>query len=506
MKEQRPFSLGDYVDVLRRRWLWLATIIPGAIMLAVYLAYTLPPMYGSFGTIMLERASVPEDMIRTTVESYANQQIELVRRRVMTNESLRELVEARDPYPQEHELSVGEKARLIAQNTRIERVDPVTLQPMPTSTAFSIHYSNPDPELAQYVAQELIDMFLDYNRRVRSERAADAQEFLRIQSHELRNEILAMEQEIADFKARYAQMLPEEQTRNQAALERAERELDTLERQIRTAEERGALLSVQLSQLSPMLFDTSGDWRMELAALRAELAEAQQRYTADHPDVRRLRRSLDALNARVAAMDPAERIPEPDNPDYINVASQLDTTQRDLVALRETATRTRARMRQLEERQVMAPEVERQYLQLVRDYDIAQNHFRTLQTNLADASMATTLETEERGERFTLIRYPLVPSAPESPNRLGMMLLGIMLGGTLSVGMAAVRETSDPTLRSARDLRDFTDIQPIGAIPTIVNRADRRRQIVAWTAGSLVFALGLALVTSTVARAAGPLF
>ncbi len=133
-----PYSLGDYFDVVRRQWIYLATLLPAAILIAVFLAFALPPMYLASGTILLEQALVPQDFVRTTVTTYADQQIELVQRRVMTIDTLTALVEDFDPYPDDHELSDRAKARLVSQNTRIEKVDPVTLEPLLQSSAFSI--------------------------------------------------------------------------------------------------------------------------------------------------------------------------------------------------------------------------------------------------------------------------------------------------------------------------------------------------------------------------------
>ena len=94
-----PYTLSDYVGVLRRRWIYLATILPTAVLSAIYLAFALPTLYRSTGTLMLEPSSIPEDMVRTTVTTYADQQIEIVQRRIMTADNLAGLIEQVDPYP-----------------------------------------------------------------------------------------------------------------------------------------------------------------------------------------------------------------------------------------------------------------------------------------------------------------------------------------------------------------------------------------------------------------------
>jgi polysaccharide biosynthesis transport protein len=491
-------TLADYFDVVRRRWVYLALILPAVLLVAVYQAYTITPSYRSSATIMLEPSTIPADMIRTTVVGYADQHIDMLRRRVMTTEELRRIVEARDPYPDMPELSLGEKARLLASDTQIERVDPVTLERLNQSNAFSIHYHNPNPRIAADVAQRLADMFLDHNRQIRAEKAAGTYDFLLTQSTTSVRRIREVEQRIADFKSLHGDALPDAQARTLGALDRTERELTALEGQIRLAEERETLLALQLTQITPNLFDTSQDWRLELAALRAQLAEAQQRYTPDHPDVRRLRRSIDALNARVASEESSGQSLAPDNPDYIRVASQLDTVRRDLAAMRASAAQARQQIQQYGQVRRLAPDVERQYLELMREYDGLQGQFADIQNKLSAAALAETLETEQRGERYTQIRSPSVASSPVHPNRMGIILLGLVIGGALAVGVAAFKEVSDPTIRSAKDLRDITDIQPIGAVPVMLNHADKRKRLLTWTSITAVFAVAVLFVGTTV--------
>ncbi|MGB7739907.1 MAG: Wzz/FepE/Etk N-terminal domain-containing protein, partial [Steroidobacteraceae bacterium] len=157
-----PSTLGDYINVLRRRRWYLLTIIPAAILLAVYVAYTLPAIYRSSATILLEPSSMPQELVatETAVTNYADSQIELVQRRVLTADNLVPVVSKIDPYPDMPGLSAREKANQVIENTMIERVDPITLEVLPESSAFSIHYQNANPEVAAAIAQQIADLFL----------------------------------------------------------------------------------------------------------------------------------------------------------------------------------------------------------------------------------------------------------------------------------------------------------------------------------------------------------
>jgi polysaccharide chain length determinant protein (PEP-CTERM system associated) len=500
MATDATLTLGDYFDVVRRRWIFLATILPAAILIAVYTAFTLPPMYRSLAAIMLEPSSIPADMIRTTVTAYADQQLELVRRRVMTKESMARVVEEIDPYPGLAEVDAGGKAELIVQNTQIDRVDPITLLPLQESNAFAISYDNPDPAMAQAVTSRLADMFLSHNRESRTEQATETYSFLKSQSEEASRRIAELEQKLADFKTQYGDALPDSRGRNQESMDRVERDLDTLQQQILLANERKRTFEVQLSQINPNLFNSDGNWRLELDALRAQLAAARQRYTEDHPDIIRLRRAIDTLGARIEQSDPATLAP--DNPDYIQVANQLDTVEREIAALESNAARARQQIEQYERSLRIAPEVEREYSQLLRDYEVARQRFANIENSLSTAALGQEMESEARGDRLTLIRPANRPGKPDSPNRLGIILIGFVLGSGLAVGLAALAESSDPTIRSARDLSELTDIKPLASVPYMLNSAERHKRMVKFATASVIAVFAILFVGSAVVQAA----
>lgn len=498
-------TLGDYTNLLRRRWRYLVTIIPAVILVAVFIAYSLDVSYRASGTIMLEPSSLPANLVQSTVSggaeisSFAQQQLELTRQRVMTRENLIEIVKTIDPYP-DAQLSERGKADQIDNDTSMMAVDPITLEPLTTSNAFSLYYLNEDPKRAQLVAAKLLELYLTANRRARAEQAKDAYTFLTTQAKEIEISMRKMETQLAKFRGKYGDALPQAETRNLAGMDRAQRELEATQRDIRTVEERVSLLELQVAEVSPSLTAAVGDWRTEMAKMRAELALAEQKYTPEHPDVRRLRRSIAEMAAQGAAST-KESGERPDNPEYLRLRSQLVGAQRELAALRQNAERSRADLMKFEGNLTTAPNVEPEYVQIVRDYETTQKNYQNLQEKIKTASLAMNLESEARGEKFTLIRAPSKPDKPFSPNRIGILLLGALLGVGLAIGAAVLVDASDPTVRGAEDLTDIMDDTPIGAIPMILNEADRRRRWQVWGSVAAGFVCVAILVAVRVATA-----
>jgi len=494
---------GAYEDLIRRRWVYPALIIPVSLLLSVFAAYVLPVSYRATGTILLEPSSIPKDLIQSTVKdledipAYAEQSLELVRRQVMIPDKMEQLVKEVDPYPQQQDLSPQDKARMVVDNVSVERVDPITLKPLDQSAAFSIHYNNPNPVLAAKVATKIVDLYLTYNRATRAEQSAAAYDFLQKQAKEVETSMLAMEQQLARFKAEHGSSLPEMQAHNMAGVDRAQHDLENVQQQLVVAEEKESQLQLQLNQLSPSATAAVSDWRVQLAKLRSDLAAAEVKYTPEHPEIKRLKRAIaDMASQGAVALRPGAA--KPDNPDYLSVQSQLASARSQIAALRTEEVRNHRDMDTYEHNLATTPGVERDYIQLQRDYDTQRGRFEDLQGKMKNAALARTMETESRGERFALLAPPKVPTKVYFPNRLGIMLLGMVLGCGIAVGCVAITEATDPTVRSMADLQEIMQIAPVGAIPTLLNPSDLRGRRLRWGSAVLAFTAAAVFVAATV--------
>lgn len=498
-------TLGDYARLLKRRWLHFAVLVPACLFLAVMYAYLTPPLYRSAGTLMLEPSSLPQSLVPSLAgrlrdtEMDAAQQLELLRRRVVSKEALLEVAKRVDPYPEDRG-GLEAKAARIAADTSVESVDPLTYKRKEYTTAFSVYYDNRDPAIAKRVADELLQLFVTYNQRVRAEAARETYSFLQAQARQLEGTMGEMEKRLSAFKAKYGEALPEAQGRNMLGLDRAQRDLDGVEAEVHAAEEREDLLRVQIEALSPSLTVAVADWRTELARLRAELALAEQKYTPEHPDVKRLRRAIAEIVAQGNAAD-RQQTGVPDNPEYLRVRSQLDSVRRELATLRARASRLRAEIGGYERALSTAPTVERDYVVIAREYENAQRRYQDVQDKIKAASLTQQLESEARGERFTLIREATRPTTPHAPNRIGVILLGLVLGLGVATLLAVMADASDPTVRSAEDLEAGFGALPIGAIPPIPNAADERRRRFVWGSAAAAYAVGIGVMAIVVASA-----
>jgi len=443
----------------RRRWriiIWCATLS----MCAAYVyAFTGPVLYRSTGTIIIEGADIPEDFARSTVVGVLEQQLELVRRRVLTPDSLKPVV---DEFNLFSILPPEERLRALAGSVFVEQVNPITLEPELGGAAFSVNFDYVDRSLVRPVAKRIVNMFLEDNQRARNELAANTERFFASQGERLAADVADIEQKLAEFKRANRGLLPEDIRRNQQNVDRLDRELDGVQEEIRIATERRNLLIVQRDEIAG---------GTELARLKMELTAARQIYTDNHPTIRRLLRNVAALDSS-AAGDPASQDPE-----LRRVNTQLVAIDNEIASDRQREIELVQRNSKLQDQLILAPDVEKRLQMLTRNYDIAIDEHREIRQKRGDAELARNLEAENKGDRYTLLRTPRTPASSFYPNRVGIMLVGVMLALGSGIGLAVAFEGMDSTVRSSRDIVEAFGGPPIASIPVIYNVADLRSRI-----------------------------
>ena len=212
---------------------------------------------------------------------------------------------------------------------------------------------------------------------------------------------------LAEVKSKYGEAMPELLLRNQSAVEDTQRQLDTLQQQILTAQEKESVFALQLSQMSPNLITQSGDLT-DVATVRAKLTEAEQRYTPDHPEVKRLRRALETLMAADRRSAPTGGAQEAaNNPQYLLTEAQLQSARNELANLQAHSNATAGRSSskphawcsRRRRRNARSP-------RCCAAKKCCRTNTSASRTGCKAPIWRETFESQQGGERFTMVRAP----------------------------------------------------------------------------------------------------
>ena len=530
--QEQTYTLQDVSGLIKRRGKIITRIALTITLASLMIAYTLENRYKSSGIIMIERPEVSENFIRETIlNSDREQRISRINNEVMTRSNLTEIVERHNLYPALRQ-NEGDLAAIpeLRKNFELElfhaEADPRNKN-LGNVTGFKLSYYNADPLIARDVTRDIVNLFQEGNRQRRQLAYQETAAALRKEADNLEEQVASLEKKLADFKTMHPGALPEDRNYNRQVIERRANDLDGLDREIRSLQERKTLLQNQLAQISPWMatvgpdgdiISNSGDHlaelqaeylrllgsyssnhpdvqrlkreiqamsggnsnpalrlaaETELSSKKLELEIAIQQFSADHPDVRNLQRAISALNNQISQMPASEDSRQPpNNPTYINVKLQLDAVNTELNALKIDRGKIQNELVKLEGRAQVAPEVEREFLDLTRDLGLARNQYEEIKTRQMTVERAGVLQEEDLSERYVVTNYPGLSYTPASPNRPLIIGVGIFLAITLGIAFGIISEAFDGTIRSTRDIQTILRMPPIASIPTISTTSD----------------------------------
>ena len=170
--EDDSFLPLQYWDILKRRRYLFAVPAIIVVVLALLYAFSLPPIYRSEATLLIENQDLPRDIVGTTNSSYATQQIESIRARLLTAKSIQQLAEKFDIYKsedREQPMSVNALVKKFRGDMEIGLVPAAVIESRGRSSdsaiGFTLAFKSVDPEIAQQVTEDLVSLFLAENKR-----------------------------------------------------------------------------------------------------------------------------------------------------------------------------------------------------------------------------------------------------------------------------------------------------------------------------------------------------
>lgn len=478
MAEEYQLTVNDYLAILRRRGLLMVASFFGLLAVAVVVVIVIPPLYESTGTILVESQTIPTDLLPTAASSMVDERIEIIRQRVMTRENLFKIIEKYGLYKDSPRiLTVSEKIDQMRMHIAIESIGAATKSRRPGqgTIAFRLSFENRRPEIAQKVANELVTLFLDENVKSRTERANETTEFLTQEGDKLRVELEKVEAQLAAYKQEHSNTLPQHQELRMSMLSRTEAELKDVQREYKTAQEELRFLDIELSAAKSGITPKTGaayapQNPQDLGSLKAEYERLLSLYKEAHPDVRAVKRKIEALEAGGASAGKKEDKATSGGVslEVARVQTKIATTQSRVESLAAQIKALRERIASYEQQILKAPQVERGLVTLMRDHESAQKKYEEIRAKQMNAKITENLEGENKAERFSLLEPPAYPERPSKPDRAKFLLIGLFgaLGG--AGGLIFLLETLNQRIRGQEALAIAIGQRPMLVIPYIV--------------------------------------
>lgn len=348
---------------------------------------------------------------------------------------------------------------------------------------YSVVYRDAQPERAKKVVQSLVSIFVESSLGDKRKDSDSAKRFIDDQIKGYEKKLEEAESRLKDFKVRNIDLQLGDPRNSSDRLSDITERLGAARLELKEAINSRDALKRQLVGEEPVLLQESVaseavatpelDGRIE--AMKRNLDALLQKYTDQHPDVIGTRRLIKELeDQKRAELAARKKIPTTkasvssgSNPVYQQLRVSLGETEAIVSSLQARVAEYESRFAKAKGNLKLSPQIEAEFAQLNRDYEINKKNYEQLASRRESANISGELDSASAVAEFRLIDPPRVDPKPVAPNRLLLLPLVLVMALAVGCGAAFVLSQLKPVFIDSRSLREFTGLPLLGTVTMV---------------------------------------
>ncbi|HMW63571.1 XrtA system polysaccharide chain length determinant [Accumulibacter sp.] len=471
----------------KRRWLgvgvaWVVSVASVALVLLM------PDKYEASARIYVDTQSILRPLMSGLVtQPNFDQQVMMLSRTLISRPNVDKLIRMADL-----DLKVQSKAERDALAEDL--MTALKIQNTTRDNIYTIVFRDSNPQQAKRVVQSLVSIFVESNLGDTRRDAESAKKFLEEQIKTYEKKLEEAESRLKEFKLRNLNLQGSEGKDHLTRMGELAGLLEQSRLELREAQESRDALKHQIVGEEPVVQSDAVapeaiagvsvpeiDGRID--AMRRNLDAMLQRFTEQHPDVISTRRLIKELEEQkqqeiIARRKTALSSPSTaasSNPVYQQLKVALSETEARVAALQTRVAEYQSRYDRMKASINLVPQIEAEFAQLNRDYDINKKNYEQLVQRRESATMGSEMDSTA-GVDFRLIDPPRVSPKPVAPNRTLLLPLTLVLA--LAAGILSTFAASQirPVFFDSRSLREECGLPLLGTVSMLANADSKRRQ------------------------------
>jgi len=480
------------LNVLRgmwhRKWIGLAAAWIVAVV-GIGVALRIPDRYEATARVYVDTQNLLRPLMEgLSIQPNLDQQVALISRTLISRPNIEKLVRMAD-------LDIGIDTR--SQQARDDLIDSlmrtVQLSGNASTNVYLITYRNTNPDQARKVVQSLLTIFVEQSLGDKRQDSRLAVKFVDEQIKQYEESLKVAEGRLKDFRLKYLGVAGQGGVDYFARMAKLSDDIDTIKLELHAAQESRDSYKREISGEQPVLLTDSAAQApvavpvidARLAALHNDLDALQRRFTDAHPDIVSLKKSIADLEEQrkeelakfakaSAAAGRSDSSPER-NPVFQSLKVSLAEADANVASLRARLNSYEAQYAQLRNSARLVPQVEAEFAQLNRDYEIQKKTYESLLARRQSATLGEGVQ-DAGGTQFRVIDPPRVLPSPVPPTRLS--LLSVAMLAALIAGFAAAFAAAElkPTFHDARSLGLASKRPTVGMVSMLPNEGLTRKR------------------------------
>ena len=455
-------GIGDLDKILWRRRYWILTPLLLGTVAATIAAFTLPKVYRSASVLLIESQQIPTSLVASPFSNVADERIGKIRQYIVSRTNLAKLIDDNQLYRNERlKLSRDEVLGKMHDAIGIELVSAsagTTQNSGAGATiAFTLSYTYGDPAKAYAVATQLTAMFIEEDRRLRTEQASGTLTFLKSRADELRDRLIEVENSRRLIQARFAGALPDQALMSAQSTSALRGDLARIDGETQLIAQQNGLLAARAED-SLTVAEPPG--RAEVRRAQQLVARLSATLSDQHPDVVAAREAL--RTARAALSDEPQA-----RPATAAITSEIEAGRMRIAGLNQRRAQLLAAVGQADRLLSQSPQAAYELNNIEREKENLTQQYTQIRDKQLEAQVAENLQSENKAERFSVVDPPTMPGEPISPKPLPIILGGMFGGLGLGLALVLAWQLLTGAIHGARSIARLTGEEPLAIIPIL---------------------------------------
>jgi succinoglycan biosynthesis transport protein ExoP len=456
----------QFIFILFYRLRLILIVFLTVLLIFLVLAILLPSVYRSTAKFSLVIPQTLDPLQQESSYDYRNRvrrSLQDQKELIVSNRVLTKVV--KELYPSiQQQSAIDKKIDDIRENLDVVPPGGETFE---GSSVFILEYMDRNPSWAAKVASSLSLNYLDTYREMSQAKTEFSHSFFVDQVATLKKEMTEKENKVRDFETKQALALLE----------------------ILNLGEGKANTEVGPNVLLNQFLRSYHDLQTELAGLQVSIASLEREANQSGiptvlPEMEVAGRAITVFKSKVAQLqiqlnemkpqfsdnfEPVKQIEQELN---LSVDSLKKELKRSINAQKITAQAIRARIGQLEktiyglkERINEIAQEKSTYQSLLQEFNLAKEAYGRARAQLEQARMALSLNQDK--QFLTLIDKPGIPIKSFKPNRISLVLGGLLAGLLLGIASALTVDHLDHRMKTVYEIEKQLNIPVVGSIPSL---------------------------------------
>jgi|GEM_PF-4203130 len=351
----------------------------------------------------------------------------------------------------------------------------IDVQPVKTSSIFSVSFQGPSPEFTRDFLKSLIAVYLDKHSSMYFTDSSFM--FINDKTEKFRNELEQIEKEIKEFKNRASATLVQE-ARFLDQFATLEQQVSESESALAASEAKVKVFRAKFAELphaagaeAASAGPAADELYRRLSALRIQEQELLSTYTESSVPVQEVRRQIREVQGMLPRSAPSSgaaqlgafsmQSREGLQLEMIAEEGAVSSLQARLAVQREQLSQLKEQFRAVNEDNLILLNLERKRAALEASY-------KKFSENLQQARIDQSLKLEKISN-ITIAQQPTYSLQPLKTKKMMVLLAGLFGGIFAAVGLAFIRESMDHSIRKPEDIQQRLNMRFLASLPEFEN-------------------------------------